>query len=864
MGMYKVYVLFFFISTMGFAQTLEESIYVATETFISNKSETAYQTLKKHMRFFKNQVKTKDEQLALVFSQCHQGFYLSENSRLYEATLTYEDALKRFQDHQLSSLSDFDIIENCLKPLGNLYIQTGDYTNAESIIKQYTFLAKQHKNTHHQVSGAINLAKLYQTIGNHETVLKLISNAFRISKISHKQKEHLHHIKSTSLIALNQYDERAASNRLEKPSTFQKERNNYAIALKNGNYNDALKAFNAAKVFLNDENLNTREQAKLHFQEAQLQHLLNLPDQALETLQRAIKTLIPEFNTNSLPNQAHLYAENTFIDIFDLYAVLQKNPEQALKSYDLSFHVSELLQDNWTSQEAKIINETNNRIRSEKCISLLFDWYQQTKDKAALSKALHYSENSKASTLKAIFQKKMRLRKFPTDSLLIQELELLKAQERITSLLIKEQLSANRASKINDLSRQLSGISLEIKAIKPAISKKHADSKNPFPLKALQEQLLKDNAVLMEYFYGETAIYQFIVSGTKIFLNKIDLNSTSKNKILEYIHLFDEASIINNDIDLFTHKAFDLYKFLNFDAVSSHKNVMLIPDGLLNFIPFETLLNSKKKTTSFSNMPFVVKTQNIAYNASTFFYLAKNKTTPAPKLLGVFPVFENTKKQLTYSVNEAQAVIDETQATLLMNNEASKANFIQNAPQYGVLHLSTHASSGNLTKPANIDFYDETLYLNELYSLNLNADLVVLSACETGIGKLYKGEGPMSIARGFQYSGAKNLLFSLWQINDLSTSQIMHAFYSSYNKTHSAYNSNRQSKLDYLQNEDISNVKKSPYYWGAFVYYGDITKPNDSIPLLYILIGIILILIAVFLLLKLKKSHGKIIAGISN
>ena len=120
------------------------------------------------------------------------------------------------------------------------------------------------------------------------------------------------------------------------------------------------------------------------------------------------------------------------------------------------------------------------------------------------------------------------------------------------------------------------------------------------------------------------------------------------------------------------------------------------------------------------------------------------------------------------------------------------------------------------------------MFLNELYSLDLNTNLVVLSACETGIWKLYKGEGAMSIARGFQYAGAQNLLFSLWQINDLSTSQIMGSFYKNYSSNKSAYISNHQSKLDYLEDETISNIKKSPYYWSAFVYYGELTNPSNG------------------------------------
>ena len=150
------------------------------------------------------------------------------------------------------------------------------------------------------------------------------------------------------------------------------------------------------------------------------------------------------------------------------------------------------------------------------------------------------------------------------------------------------------------------------------------------------------------------------------------------------------------------------------------------------------------------------------------------------------------------------------------------------------------------------------MFLNELYSLNLNTKLVVLSACETGVGTLYKGEGPMSIARGFQYAGAQNVLFSLWQINDLSTSQIMRSFYKNYSDNKSANTSNHQSKIDYLEDDTISNIKKSPYYWSAFVYYGELTKPTTSNShLIYAFISLFILVIILLLLLRVKKSYGK-------
>ena len=80
----------------------------------------------------------------------------------------------------------------------------------------------------------------------------------------------------------------------------------------------------------------------------------------------------------------------------------------------------------------------------------------------------------------------------------------------------------------------------------------------------------------------------------------------------------------------------------------------------------------------------------------------------------------------------------------------------------------------------------------------------------------------MSVARGFQYAGAQNVLFSLWEINDFTTAEIMCNFYENCNKNESYFNANYNSKINFLENKNISNLKKSPYYWAAFVYYGEV------------------------------------------
>lgn len=853
--MKKLIFLVFLVCNFGFSQNLEDAIYSATEAFISNQNPTSYSKLKTQTDTFRNQLKTKDEQLAFVFLLCNKAYYL--RYKLPNQAITdYEEAWNRYTKHQLAALSDFDIIENCLKPLGNLYIKNGDYTNAENIIKHYIFLAEQNQDKALQVAGAINLAVLYQTIGKHESAVTVATNALQNTNIATEQKEKLIRIKNFNLIASEKPGTKTINeNDTVFPETYSSTEIAYQLALKNKDYKKALNLFYHKKLLLKKDSIPPRTNAKLNVEEAQLQFNLNDFKAASNALKNALKILLPNFDGKGLPNKHKLYAENTFIDIFDLLARLQPNTNQALACYNLSAYVSNLMYQNLTSQESKISNLAENRLRTERCIDLLYVDYQASKNPTLFTQALVYAESSKAKILKEVNNRLSLLEQFPNDSLLLQQQELFQKQERVTNLLINEQLGNANASKINTLSKELNQISIDLKQLNTEVSKKYPDtSKIDFDVKTIQQTLKKDDAAIVEYFYGKQALYQFMVDASTFSFKKIELNEAAKQTIISFNNLFENASIINNDIPNYTQQAFSLYQLMDLDSITS-KNLIIIPDGLLNFTPFEALLTKQTVTANFSNMPFLLNKHNVLYNSNMAFYQKKKQPPKTPNVLGVFPVFDGSNQKLTYSIDEANYIDDEVDATLLLNENATKANFTDNASKFNTLHLSTHAKAGSFNSPASIRFFDDSMTLNELYSLHLKTDLVVLSACETGVGKVYKSEGAMSLARGFQYAGANNVLFTLWPINDLSTSQLMQSFYQSYSDHESAYLANHQSKIDYLNNTKISNSKKSPYYWSAFVYYGDLTHPQEKTHVLFYLLGMLCFGIVVFLIFK-RKHHG--------
>ena len=318
-------------------------------------------------------------------------------------------------------------------------------------------------------------------------------------------------------------------------------------------------------------------------------------------------------------------------------------------------------------------------------------------------------------------------------------------------------------------------------------------------------------------------------------------------EIVHFVDYFNDANAIINDISGYNRFGNKVYNLLQLPDNSVYQNLIIVPDGILNFLPFEALITLKSNTTNFSKMHYLLNDFKIAYNTSAYIYLNSKPISKSEKtVLGIFPVFEKTAFELNYSKKELALIRSNFKGKYIENTEATFDNFKKNAIDYSILHLSTHAAAGDIETPASIKFYDQEILYSELYNLNINPDLVVLSACQTGIGKLYKAEGAMSVARGFQFAGAQNLLFSLWKVNDFTTSVFMSDFYKNIKNDQTYLEANTNAKLDFLNNKSIPNEKKSPYYWSSFVYYGSISKEVKSVYYNYYVISLF-ILIGLFL-----------------
>lgn len=858
----KKILLLFFITHFVFSQSntnLENKIYNELEAFVENSNANNLEKLEKIATTF--HPKSQAEILAFFTLQYNLGYYKNQFGSAQKAIEYYENAWRLYQKNQLYK---YEVIESCLKPLSELYIKIGEYNNAENIIKQYYYIASKNNNSSLKYAAILHLSIVYQSTGKVNQAIDLLEKTIKTETLTKNQKGNLYgNLGANYLIRIqstnnqkNDYNnaEKALLTSIDllKSDKTQLEycSNAYRnLAQLNLNSNLKMAQFyfeKAAIEFQKIKNIEPRKKAKFYTEYAKLALQQNDFEKVNQELSLVFKTLIPNYK-NGLPTKKSLYAETVLLDALEIQSQLYSNqnqPKKALQSYELCFHIESLFQSLLTYENSKIISQIRNRNRIEKCIEIYFNLYQKEKNKTYLEHAFLLSEETKSTVLKNHLS---QLKTISSEEKLIQS-----QLQNWNNIILKEQQKGDFADidKINEAIKKQNELMLLLKS---KSSKNTTIDRNKLNCKTLYNKLQKDASVLVEYFSGNEKMYIFTIENQKIKLNYFWNNAENKAKILSFLEYFTNAENILNNPTAYNISGHRLYQLLKIPMKSSNQNLIIIPDGIVTFLPFESLITKESQTTNFAKMHYVLNDFIVDYNNSASFYL---NTIPFKNseetILGVFPIFENSNLELAFSKKELENLKRNFKGEFLEKKEATFTNFKTNALNYSILHLSTHASSGDVFEPASIRFFDEEVLYSEFYNLEINPDLVVLSACETGLGKLYKAEGAMSIARGFQFAGAQNLLFSLWKVNDFTTSYLMELFYKNIKNGKSYAEANHQSKLDFLSSETIPNSKKSPYYWSAFVYYG--TLENKSTSNYFIWMSIIGGLIGLFLLFKFYKK----------
>lgn len=273
------------------------------------------------------------------------------------------------------------------------------------------------------------------------------------------------------------------------------------------------------------------------------------------------------------------------------------------------------------------------------------------------------------------------------------------------------------------------------------------------------------------------------------------------------------------------------------DIPPSIQNLVIIPTARLSTIPFETLFFRKPRAnTGYQALPYLVNRYTIRYEFSGGLVLQKggdDRKTP-PSILLCAPV-SFTPDQGLPALPGTETEVSHIASLFRQNNLSSTTLLHQRADekrvkegdlkQYAFVHFATHGmvdeQNPDLSRiflQAASDAEDGNLYASEIYNLELDADLVTLSACETGLGKIAKGEGVIGLSRALVYAGAQNCIVSCWKVADESTALFMKDFYQLLLDDPS---NNLTATLKKAKQRLIANERfAAPYYWAPFILIG--------------------------------------------
>ncbi len=369
----------------------------------------------------------------------------------------------------------------------------------------------------------------------------------------------------------------------------------------------------------------------------------------------------------------------------------------------------------------------------------------------------------------------------------------------------------------------------------------------------LKTNYVSNNKAVLHYILNEEQGYGLLtLPDTTLLFQMKDIPILNKNVETLIAALSDGIS----DIDRFQKVSNSVFGQLLPDGIYDKikgKQLLIIPDYTLQQIPFEAFV-----VNNGSPPIYLIEDVEIgyAYSMSLLDHTRGQEKNAPNDLVAFAPVqFDGMGlPQLYFSENEITGITEVYPGKTFLNGKASKASFIENVGQHKIVHLATHADIGDEDNPW-IAFSDSKMYLKEIYATRNQADMVVLSACNTSNGELKRGEGVMSLARGFFYSGAKSVVSTLWPVADEAGKDILIDFYKNLNQGDSKSEALRKAKLDYLKTTEEVELKH-PYYWAGFIVVG------DNAPMVVISYGYWVLLGTGILVLLFLLFRGKLFKGI--
>ena len=529
--------------------------------------------------------------------------------------------------------------------------------------------------------------------------------------------------------------------------------------------------------------------------------------------------------------------------------------------------------------------------------------------------AFIYAEKYKAKTMLGILSQGRNLFSELLSDTLKAQLQQITSQHESAHTELSKELSktARNKDKIFSLDQKITDLELKKVAIMEDFKNKHRTyyqltSPEILGLDDLQHRILDDGQAVVEYILGPEKMSVFVITIDTLVYSQVAVDREGLQTMLADLSpIFGfqnsgeqarEQTFTPQPADFSIFSAHALYEVLIKPVekwLQDTKELIIVPDDILFYLPFEMLVFDTTGVESpydYENAKFLLEKFDVSYVSSASLLEPGLQTLRKPNKgilamgnpdFGPQPVEPEqgellaskesitggrVKRESLFSLPDSETevkaigrVLRGLSNNIFTGNRATEENFKLKATDYRILHLATHfVPNDNQPLYSKIvltqnDKSEEDGYLQtyEVFNMNLNADLVVLSACNTALGKPRKGEGLIGISRAFLFAGVPSLVVSLWNVDDKATAIIMRDFYkymkSGFNKKHAL----RRAKVDYLRAS-----KGSPYYWAPFILIGD-WQPLDlttrpALTLNTWLIGIVTLLVIATTLIIKRKS----------
>ncbi|HSE41059.1 MAG TPA: CHAT domain-containing tetratricopeptide repeat protein [Acidobacteriota bacterium] len=741
------------------------------------------------------------------------GLMFMEQGRLQEAQANLQDSLTMAEEHD-----DKGLIAVCLEGLGKLQKFYGDYERALDYYKKSYIKAKEIGEKRAEAYAVAAMGYVYEHDGKHAMAIDSFQTAYRLYE---------------------QMDEKRGIAKMHE-SIGQ-------VRLDMKKYDEALKDFHASLSIL--ESIGAKYEMPETYRALGIAYQKkNQLDEADKALSKSIEmareielanTLWPALHQKGLVLRELGHSDEALQLLTEAIDVVEKMRTQLENIDQRAAYLEERL---------GVYEDTIQLLVASDKIPEAFEYVQRSKARAFLD-MLAEGEIASEGILDPILRE--RRTKILAD--------LMKSEKNLQDEKNRDNPNAAKIDQIRktqtELDHQYEDLIVEIRNTNPM----YAEVQYPQPLKLAQAQaLLDDDTVLLEYFLGSTGSSLFVVSKNDVAVFPLKNGEELSRLVTDFRKVIMKPDPIYDASEKTYSKYANLAATLYADTLkpaesffNSKTKVLIAPDGALSYLPFESLLTHAVNVNKidFAKLPYFARGYEVDYvpSISVFASIAKNKhQTPDEQMqLLAFadPALKDaaqpgksrnvrswagTLTQLPHARDEVNGISQfypKNEVTVVIGNDASESKLKQmKLDSYKRLHFASHGlideekpEFSALVLTAGNESEDGFLTMREVFDLKLNADLVVLSACKSGLGKEIRGEGITGISRAFLCAGTPSVLVSLWDVYDRSTADLMTSFYKNMEtKNLSKAAALRAARLEMMQNPKYSH----PYYWAPFILIG--------------------------------------------